>query len=272
MIPKIIHYCWFGHNPLPNYAVGYIESWKKHFPSHEIKEWNENQYDVHKIPYISEAYNAGKYAFVSDYARFDILYEFGGIYFDIDVEVIRPFGSILDDTGFMGMEMAGRVAVGLGIGCNSGMKVVKEILEQYEKEYFLCSNKTQEYNLKTVVRRVTDILVEKGFNIKDSKIQRVSDFTIYPAEYFAPQSPVTYITNISANSVSIHHYWIGKEKDAIKWITDDTLKFKYFRKKYFEIFGDSMFWLILLKLFSGCRKVKMVIKKISKKLVLKEES
>src|SRR5215510_15199585 len=113
MIPKIIHYCWFGGNPLSELALKCIASWKKYFPNYEIKEWNESNYDVHKIPYTSEAYNAKKYAFVSDYARFDILYQYGGIYFDVDVEVIKQFGDILNDTGFMGMETLS--------GCNAGL-------------------------------------------------------------------------------------------------------------------------------------------------------
>lgn len=95
MIPKIIHYCWFGGNPLPELAQKCIASWKKFLPDYEIKEWNESNYDVRKIPYIEQAYNAKKYAFVSDYARFDILYQYGGIYFDTDVEVIKPFDEIL---------------------------------------------------------------------------------------------------------------------------------------------------------------------------------
>lgn len=86
MIPKIIHYCWFGKGELPPLALKCIESWKKYMPDYEIKEWNEDNYDVRKIPYTSQAYDAKKYAFVSDYARFDILYEHGGLYFDTDVD------------------------------------------------------------------------------------------------------------------------------------------------------------------------------------------
>ena len=102
MIPKIIHYCWFGRNPLPDSAKKCIESWRKFFPEYEIKEWNEDNFDVHLIPYVEEAYNAKKYAFVSDYARFWILYFYGGVYFDTDVEVIRPMDDILAKGGFMG--------------------------------------------------------------------------------------------------------------------------------------------------------------------------
>jgi len=248
MIPKIIHYCWFGGNPLPDYAVKYIESWKKFFPAYEIKEWNENNYNVHKIPYTSEAYDAKKYAFVSDYARFDILYEFGGIYFDVDVEVIKPFDKILYDTGFIGTERCGAIAsgleigcnAGLGIGCNANLGIVKEILEHYEKEHFLCNNGVHLYNLKTVVKHVTEILAKKGFDIKKHEIQRIADFTIYPPEYFAPENYTTFITNITDKSVSIHHYWIGKEKDLIKWTSSDGVKNQYLRKRLFGLLGDNI--------------------------------
>ena len=104
MIPRTIHYCWFGGKPLPRDAEKYILSWKKYLPDYEIKRWDESNFDVNSIPYIKEAYAAGKYAFVSDYARLKILYEHGGIYFDTDVEVIKPLDDILSKGGFMGFE------------------------------------------------------------------------------------------------------------------------------------------------------------------------
>ena len=104
MIPKIIHYCWFGRNPLPESAKKCIDSWRKFLPDYEIKEWNEDNFDVNIIPYTQQAYEAKKYAFVSDYARFWILYHHGGVYFDTDVEVIRPMDDIIKKGPFMGRE------------------------------------------------------------------------------------------------------------------------------------------------------------------------
>ena len=104
-IPKTIHYCWFGRNPLPSLAIKCIASWKKYLPDYEIKEWNEDNFDVNVIPYTREAYAAKKYAFVSDYARFKILYEEGGLYFDTDVEVIKPFDDIIARGAFMGVNV-----------------------------------------------------------------------------------------------------------------------------------------------------------------------
>ena len=120
MIPKKIHYCWFGGNPLPLLAQKCIESWKKYLPDYEIIEWNEANYDVHKIPYISQAYKAKKYAFVSDYARVDILNEHGGVYFDTDVEVLKDLSPILAKGPFLGIEAAGAIANGLGMAAEQG--------------------------------------------------------------------------------------------------------------------------------------------------------
>lgn len=104
MIPKVIHYCWFGGNPLPNIAVKCINSWKKYFPDYEIIEWNESNFDLFSCDYCREAYDAKKWAFVSDYARFKILYEHGGVYFDTDVEVIKSMDDILQKGAFIGRE------------------------------------------------------------------------------------------------------------------------------------------------------------------------
>lgn len=104
MIPKIIHYCWFGGNPLPDSAMKCIASWKKFLPDYEIKEWNESNFDVNMIPYVKEAYQVKKYAFVSDFARFYILYKYGGLYFDTDVEIVKPLDSIISKGAFMGCE------------------------------------------------------------------------------------------------------------------------------------------------------------------------
>ena len=126
MIPKVIHYCWFGRNPLPSLAIKCIESWRKYLPDYEIKEWNEDNFDVNIIPYTQEAYQVGKYAFVSDYARFWILYKYGGLYFDTDVEVIKPMDDIIARGPFMGCEKdvsdtsVASVAPGLGLGVNPG--------------------------------------------------------------------------------------------------------------------------------------------------------
>ncbi|MCI6187324.1 MAG: glycosyl transferase [Spirochaetia bacterium] len=222
MIPKKIHYCWFGGNPLPELAMKCIESWKKYLPDYEIIEWNESNYDVHKIPYISEAYEAKKYAFVSDYARFDIMYEHGGIYFDTDVEVIKDMSEIIKRGSFAGIESAGALNAGLGFATRQREPILKEILESYKDEKFL--NDDGSLNLKTVVTRVSDIFKQHGFT-DEVKIQNVAGFTIYPMEYFCPKAIHTFEVNISDNTYTIHHFdgsWVtgstGKLIQQKKWV------------------------------------------------------
>lgn len=222
MIPKKIHYCWFGGNPLTELGERCLESWKKYFPDYEIIEWNESNYDVNKIPYIKDAYDAKKYAFVSDYARFDIMYEHGGIYFDTDVEVIKDMSEIIKRGSFAGIESAGALAAGLGFATRQREPILKEILESYKDEKFL--NDDGSLNLKTVVTRVSDIFKQHGFT-DEVKIQNVAGFTIYPMEYFCPKAIHTFEVNISDNTYTIHHFdgsWVtgstGKLIQQKKWV------------------------------------------------------
>lgn len=230
MIPKIIHYCWFGRNPLPELAVKCIESWEKFLPDYEIKEWNEDNYNVRKNSYISQAYDAGKYAFVSDYARFDILYQYGGIYFDTDVEVIKDLTPVIEVGAFMGVERAGAINAGLGIASPAATEIFKEILDMYSGEKFINNDGT--LNLKTVVIRVSDIFKRYGFTNED-KIQNVKGYNIYPVEYFCPKNYFTGEFNITVNSYTIHHY------DG-SWQTAEQKVRHVFQKRIEKIFGKSI--------------------------------
>lgn len=211
MIPNVIHYCWFGLNPLPEDAVKCINSWKKFFPEYEIKEWNEANFSFADCSYAVEAYNAKKWAFVSDYARFKILYEFGGVYFDTDVEVIKPMDNILNEGPFMGVEAQGNPAPGLGLAVNPGLGLAanpglgfyKIMIDKYKKLHFL--NKDGSYNLKTVVEYTTEELKKLG--LKSTKeIQTVENINIFPADYFCPMDYITGEITITSNTRSIHHY------------------------------------------------------------------
>ena len=209
MIPKIIHYCWFGGNPLPSLAQKCIESWHKFCPDYEIREWNESNYDVHKIPYISQAYKAKKYAFVSDYARFDILYEYGGIYFDTDVEVLRSIDNLISNGAFAGLELPGSIAAGLGIGAEIGCPVFKEIIDAYKKIAFMTDD--GQMNLTTVVSIVSRVFKNYGFT-SENKLQKVAGVTIYPIDFFCPKNYETGEIVITQNTYTIHHYdgsWIS---------------------------------------------------------------
>lgn len=238
MIPKIIHYCWFGGNPLPKSAQKCIESWKKYFPEYEIKEWNESNYDVNKTIYTRQAYEAKKYAFVSDYARFDILYTYGGIYFDTDVEVIKSFDDVLKNGAFMGCETDADVEItvnpGLGIAAASGMDLYKDILEAYSSLEFLNSNGT--YNTTTIVKYTTDILIKNGLK-NLSGIQNICDITIYPKEYFNPLDDVKGKLVKTQNTHSIH--WYSKT-----WLSKSEILRSKVTKPFHRLFGNDCFrWL-----------------------------
>lgn len=230
MIPKIIHYCWFGRNPLPDLALKCIESWKKFLPDYEIKEWNEDNYDVRKIPYISEAYDAKKYAFVSDYARFDILYEYGGIYFDTDVEVIKDLSPIIKQGAFAGVECAGALNAGLGIASPAAMEIFKEVLDSYQEEHFV--NQDGSLNLKTVVTRVSEIFYMHGF-IKEDRMQDVAGVRVYPTDFFCPKDYKTGILKTSDKSYTIHWY------DG-SWCSDAQKKWD--KQRHFLIKTFGVFW------------------------------
>lgn len=208
MIPKVIHYCWFGHNPLPELAIRCINSWKKYLPEYEIKEWNEDNFDVNITPYTKEAYVNKKYAFVSDYARFWILYHYGGVYFDTDVEVIKPMDSIIQMAPYMGCETLAssksgvRVNPGIGIAAPAKLKLYGEILEHYATLKFIENGKP---NLTTVVSITTEILQKKGLRNVD-EIQTIEGVNIYPAEYFASRENVEFTIPRTSNSYSIHYF------------------------------------------------------------------
>lgn len=213
-MPKVIHYCWFGRNPLPETAVKCIESWKKFLPDYEIMEWNEDNFDVNSCRYTSEAYAARKYAFVSDYARFKILYERGGLYFDTDVEIIRPIDDIISRGPFMGCERSAvaaafsaknlGVAPGLGLGLPPTLRLCANILAYYESVPFLKEDGTPN-TMDTVVTITSRILCEEGLELTD-KLQLVAGVWIYPNDYFAPKDVDTKKLTITANTRSIHHY------------------------------------------------------------------
>lgn len=218
MIPKIIHYCWFGRNPLPPLAEKCIASWKKFLPDYEIKEWNESNFDVNAILYTKEAYEAKKYAFVSDYARFKILYEEGGLYFDTDVEIIAPLDDIIERGPFMGREQLPYGATadsavasglglgvnpGLGLGVNPGLGLYKELIDLYQPLHFIRKDGSQ--NLKTVVQYTSELLNKHGLK-NNQEIQFVAGIYIYPSEYFSPKNMTSEKITITSNTRTIHHY------------------------------------------------------------------
>lgn len=236
MIPKVIHYCWFGRNPLPPLAIKCIDSWKKYLPDYEIKEWNEDNFDVNIIPYTAQAYQAKKYAFVSDYARFWILYHYGGIYFDTDVEAIKPIDDIVEKGAFMGIEKDYNygitVAPGLGLGVEAGHPLYKEFMDYYSTYTF--TDETGKMNMKTIVAYTTEILFKHGLSNVPG-IQTIEGIKIYPSEYFCPRNTVTKRFHITESTRTIHHY-------AASW--NDSSMTKRIKKRIRANIPESILLLI----------------------------
>lgn len=213
-IPKVIHYCWFGHNPKPKLAEKCIKSWKKFCPDYEIVEWNEENFDVNQNRYCREAYEAKKWAFVTDYARLAILYQHGGLYFDTDVELVRNIDELFEEQCFMGIEKSTRcikVATGLALGSEAGFPLIKEILDDYENISFL--KKDGSYDTTTCTNRNTKILEKHGY-VEEDRTQKVAGATIYASEYFSPIEMESGYMYRTKNTYSIHHYslsWTPKE-------------------------------------------------------------
>lgn len=229
MIPKVIHYCWFGGNPLPPLAQKCIDSWKKYCPDYEIIEWNESNYDITKNNYMREAYEAKKWGFVPDYARKDIIYEYGGIYLDTDVEIVKSFDDLLSNKAFFGMEKPGQVALGLGFGAEKGNELIRELRDIYIGKSF--KNEDGTLNLTPCTEYETPMLIERGL-AKNNEHQVVCGVHIYPTEYFAPKDGYQADTVITENTHSIHYY-------NLSWATP-YMKFRakvYWRIK--KIFGDG---------------------------------
>lgn len=202
-IPKVIHYCWFGKGEMPPLAEKCIKSWKKYCPDYEIICWNEENFDITQNKYMREAYEAKKWAFVSDYARLKIIYDNGGIYLDTDVELIKPIDDLLENNGFMGFDEKGIVATGLGFGAEKENKIVKEFLNDYDNISFVLEN--GEFDLTPCPDRNTNTLKRLGMDLS-VKNQTFLDMRFFTHDYFCPMDYYTGKKTITKNTYSIHHY------------------------------------------------------------------
>jgi mannosyltransferase OCH1-like enzyme len=238
-IPKIIHYCWFGKKPLPEIAGKCIESWRKYFPDWEIKRWDESNYDINKSGFTKQTYEAGKYNLVSDYARCDLLYSFGGIYFDIDVEVIKDFGDILLNKAFVGFEDVGFEDVGfehwpvVNSGCGMGFEphnpFLLDVMRGLQK--VLVVNEEGVSTSKSIMFIMTTLLRSYGLK-NDGTIEDVVGITVYPKEYFSARSSWPGFLSLTENAYSIH-YFIGS------WLTEEEREWMQNTKKFFEKYSDN---------------------------------
>lgn len=202
MIPKIIHYCWFGGNPLPELVQKCIESWKQYCPDYEIIEWNESNFDVNYCNYVREAYTAGKWAFVSDVARLYALVNYGGIYMDTDVELLRPLDKLLEYEAVSGFETKDRIQTAF-MACQKGQPFFAELLHDYNNACFVREDGTN--NTSTNVTRITHKLLEYGLRL-DNTMQTVNGLTLLPYDYLCPKNFDTKILTVTDNTVVIHHF------------------------------------------------------------------
>ncbi len=202
MIPKTIHYCWFGRNSKPKLAEKCIKSWKKYCKDYEIIEWNEDNFDINSNAFVKEAYEAKKWAFVTDYVRLWAMYNYGGIYMDTDVEVIKPLDKFLHHDAFSGFEDETHIPTGIMASEKNG-SVIGLLLGEYKDKHFIKSDGT--FDLTTNVTLITDQLSKYGF-VPNNSHQCVEGFVLYPKDYFCPKNYQTDEIEKTKNTHTIHHF------------------------------------------------------------------
>ena len=217
-IPKIIHYFWFGNGEIPELFYKCLDSWKKFCPDFEIKRWDETNFDINMSTYTKEAYEQKKYAFVSDYARFYVVEKYGGIYLDIDVELVNSIEKLLEKESFCGFEYnSNLVNPGLILGSVPHGKFVSSVLDYY--------NSLGEFKFGThTVCTISSEILSQNFSIDLSKydeIQDVSNVTVYPAKYFCAYDQISKKIMRDKETISIHHYnasWLRPKDKFINFI------------------------------------------------------
>ncbi len=215
MINKIIHYCWFGKSKKSKDIIKCIESWHRFCPDYKFKEWNEDNFNVNCCKYVKQAYDSKKWAFVSDYCRFFEINEYGGIYLDTDVELVKNIDDLLNSP-FYGFENNNSINPGIIFGSNSNDIICKKMLSIYDKELFIYDDGT--INYRTVCERITDLLCELGLQ-KTGKFQIVNGISIYPREYFNP-------SKIESGKYKIHESTYSIHLGCASWMSQDFMKKK----------------------------------------------
>lgn len=225
-IPKIIHYCWFGDGKIPEDNQAYIDEWKTACPDYEIIKWDESNYDINKVAFMREAAAAKNWTFIADYARFDIINTCGGIYLDVDVQVLKNYDWFLELNSFWGIEQDFNrqlyVSPGLGFGSIPNNPILNKLLDYYRNMHF-------EKNKVVASPIILRELFEKNGFAQKNKIQEFDFGTIFPKDYFAPLNCFGKLKT-TKNSVSIHHY-LGS------WGDDPTPELSRLYKKCVYHFG-----------------------------------
>ena len=209
-IPKVIHYCWFGKGKMPAIAQKCMKSWEKYCPEYKIVCHNEENFDITQNKYAKEAYDAGKWAFVSDYVRLKVLYDEGGIYLDTDVELIKPLDDLIAESGYMGLDDNGVVSTGLGFACEKGNELVGELIKDYDDISFILPDGS--YDITPCPERNTKTMVRLGLDLNN--IDRVfMGMRLLDEDYLCPVKYYTGKKKITQNTYSIHHFcasWTSK--------------------------------------------------------------
>lgn len=213
MIPKIIHYCWFGGKPKPKLAEKCIASWNRWCPDYQIIEWNENNFDVETCAYTKFCYENKRYAYLSDYVRLWAVAQMGGIYFDTDVELVKSPDALLENGAFFGFEGAEFINTGIGFGACAGHWTVTEMLEAYNKKtrHELETALSTRKSLTGSPKMNTYAMTPHGL-IQDGSRQQIKDAVFLPADYLCPLDDQTGELHLTGNSVSIH--WYGKSANS----------------------------------------------------------
>lgn len=243
MIPKIIHYCWFGRGKMPKIAKKCIRSWKRLCPDYQIIEWNEENFNIESIVWTKQAYQAKKYAFVADYVRLYVLKNYGGVYLDIDQELIKPVDPFMEHRGFGGFMCPNAITMGV-IGFEKEHPVVNRLFDYYKGKSYVVNGEQQ---LLPNTDWSTDILIENGLVLNNKYQVLPHDFHIFPQTYFCPTSCISTEDCSSKDTVSLHHWamtWRTKEeirkmrKAKFRYIVD---RIRYFPQRSLrKILGDEM--------------------------------
>ncbi len=228
MIPKIIHYCWFGRGEKPALVQKCMDTWAKKLPDYEIREWNEDDFDISINTFVSEAYQHRNFAFVSDFARAKALFDFGGIYLDTDVEVLRSFDRFLSCRMFAGYEEKNFVGTCV-MGAEKGMPVLSEYMSHYESTSYVLPDGS--FYKDTNVLLLTRLLEENGLR-RDNTLQEVCGVTVYPRTWFSPYDYINGISYITDDSCAIHHF-------AQLWLPKSTRLKSEIKRKIIKIIGGE---------------------------------
>lgn len=203
-IQKVIHYCWFGGKEKPDIVKKCIRSWEKKLLNYEIKEWNEDNFDLNCNEYVKEAYRSKKFAFVSDYVRVYALFHFGGIYLDTDVEVFKSFDDLLHHDSFWGFEQEDFIATST-IGAAKGNQLIKIFLDSYQKKSFIRDDGN--FDDLTNVAIITEILRNRGLE-RNGEYQELEGLGVfYPQTYFSPYDYINCRKFITKETYTMHYFY-----------------------------------------------------------------